>query len=80
MMDGNKFALFVLELSFLGWFLLGLLAFGVGILFVGPYVYATEAQLYLVLRDTAIDQGYCTAEDLNLNNDFIKHDGYYWEE
>lgn len=80
MMDGNKFALFVLELSFLGWFLLGLLAFGVGILFVNPYVYATEAQLYLVLRDTAIDQGYCTAEDLNLNNDFIKHDGYYWEE
>ena len=80
MMDGNKFALFVLELSFLGWFLLGLLAFGVGILFVSPYVYATEAQLYLVLRDTAIDQGYCTAEDLNLYNDFVKHDGYYWEE
>ena len=79
MMDGNKFALFVLELSFIGWYLLGMLALGVGILFVYPYYNATEAQLYLVLRDTAINLGYCTNDDLNLN-EFIKHDGYYWEE
>ena len=80
MMDGNKFELFILELSFLGWYLLGLLAFGIGILFVNPYYNATEAQLYLVLRDKAIDLGYCTGEDLNLNNDFMRHEGYYWEE
>ena len=43
------------------------------------YYNATEAQLYLVLRDTAINLGYCTNDDLNLN-EFIKHDGYYWEE
>ncbi len=79
MMDGNKFPLFVLELSFLGWYLLGLLALGVGILFVNPYYNATEAQLYLLLRNRAIDLGYCTNEDLNLNDDFIKHDGYDWE-
>lgn len=79
MMDGNKFELFVLELSFIGWFLLGLLALGVGILFVNPYYNATEAQLYLVLRNRAIDLGYCTNEDLNLHNDDYRHD-YYWEE
>ena len=76
MMDGNKFSLFVLELSFLGWYLLGALALGIGILFVNPYYNATEAQLYLFLRDRAIGLGYCTNEDLNLRNDW--HHGYYW--
>jgi len=81
MMDGNKFELFVFELSFLGWYLLGLLAFVVGMLFVDPYYNATEAQLYLVLKNKAIDMGYCTYEDLNINNDSDKtnRDGYYWE-
>ncbi|HOK48613.1 MAG TPA: DUF975 family protein [Sedimentibacter sp.] len=79
MMDGNKFNLFVMELSFLGWYLLGILAFGIGFLFVNPYYNATEAQLYLVLRKTAIDLGYCTNEDLRLDDNNIRYD-YYWEE
>lgn len=81
MMDGHKFNLFILELSFIGWYLLGLLALGVGMLFVNPYYNATEAQLYLALRDNAIGLGYCSYEDLNLQNESnkIKHDGYYWE-
>lgn len=66
MMDGNKLNAFVLDLSFIGWYLLGLLALGIGILFVNPYVYATDAQLYLNLRKSALDIGYCTYEDLNL--------------
>lgn len=69
MMDGNKFDTFVLDLSFLGWYLLGLLVFVVGIFFVSPYVFATEAQLYLVLRKNAIDYEFCTYEDLNLQRD-----------
>lgn len=86
MMDGNKFDSFVLDLSFLGWFILGFLAFVVGIFFVNPYFYATEAQLYLVLRKNAIDSGNCTYEDLNLQreindyNDFsnnnFRHDDF----
>lgn len=81
MMDGHKFNAFILDLSFIGWYLLGVLALGVGVLFVNPYVNATEAQLYLVLRDNAIGLGYCTYEDLNLQNESngINHDGYYWE-
>ena len=50
MMRGNKWATFVLELSFLGWFLLGFLVCCVGTLFIQPYYNATLAQLYLKLR------------------------------
>lgn len=47
--DGHKFDMFVLGLSFIGWRLLGLLFFGIGIIFVYPYEEATYAQLYNVL-------------------------------
>lgn len=81
MMDGSKFNLFILELSFIGWYLLGLLALGLGMLFVNPYYNATEAQLYLALRKRALDLGYCTYEDLNLKNDYDRfNDHYDWEE
>lgn len=69
MMDGHKFNTFVLELSFFGWYLLGLLVFVVGILFVNPYAFATDAQLYLVLRRNALECGFCTYDDLNLQRD-----------
>lgn len=51
MMDGNKWDTFVLELSFIGWYLLGALACGVGVLFVQPYIEATFAELYGELRN-----------------------------
>lgn len=50
MTKGHKFSIFVLDLSFLGWYLLGLLACGIGMFFVTPYVQATYAELYAVLR------------------------------
>lgn len=51
MMDGNKLDTFILELSFMGWRLLGALACGIGIIFVCPYEEATYAELYLKLRE-----------------------------
>lgn len=48
---GHKFDMFVLDLSFIGWYLLGALAFGIGVLFVMPYDNATKAELYLILRE-----------------------------
>lgn len=54
MTDGEKGAMFVLDLSFIGWYLLGALACGIGVLFVSPYVEATWAQLYLLLRTKVI--------------------------
>ena len=51
MMTGYKFDTFILELSFIGWFLLGVLACGIGTLFVMPYYEGTKAQLYLHLKE-----------------------------
>lgn len=53
---GHKMDMFILDLSFIGWFLLGALAIGIGVLFVHPYVNATMAELYFVLRKDALDQ------------------------
>ena len=50
MTDGEKFNMFVLDLSFIGWYILAMFAFGIGILFVNPYVEATWAQFYLAMR------------------------------
>ena len=51
MMDGEKFSLFILQWSFIGWELLGMLLCGIGIIFVLPYENATFAELYAVLRE-----------------------------
>ncbi|QGQ98407.1 DUF975 family protein [Paenibacillus psychroresistens] len=66
MTRGQKWNMFVLDLSFIGWYLLGTLACGIGVLFVFPYVNSTEAELYLVLRQQALDDGVCTRSELNL--------------
>ncbi len=74
MTNGQKFDMFVLDLSFLGWYLLGLLCFGFGVLFVNPYYDATGAELYLTLRQNAIEKGMCSLSELNLYNP--GQDGY----
>ncbi len=50
MMKGHKTRLFLLILSFIGWFLLGALALGIGIFFVLPYFQTTMANFYVDLR------------------------------
>lgn len=64
MTNGQKWEIFVLDLSFLGWVLLGLVACCIGVVFLQPYVYATKAELYVVLRQRALDAGLCTAEEV----------------
>ncbi|MFD0960720.1 DUF975 family protein [Paenibacillus chungangensis] len=66
MTRGHKFRIFVLDLSFLGWILLGLLALFVGVLFVWPYINATKAELYLELRQEALRQNIASREELRL--------------
>jgi uncharacterized membrane protein len=66
MTKGEKFEIFILDLSFIGWYLLGALALGIGILFVNPYADATNAELYLILRKNAIDKGLTSYEELNI--------------
>lgn len=67
MTKGYKLDIFILDLSFIGWYLLGVLALIVGILFVLPYHDATKAELYLELRKNALENELCSYEDLSLN-------------
>lgn len=46
MTDGQKGDIFILDLSFMGWYLLGLMFFGIGSIFVRPYHEATVAKLF----------------------------------
>ena len=46
MMKGNKWKLSCLGFRFIGWLLLAILSFGIGFLWVGPYMYVSYAQFY----------------------------------
>lgn len=46
MMFGHKTELFMLSLSFIGWFLLGMLSFGIAYLWIGSYYYTAFAVFY----------------------------------
>ena len=46
MMDGHKWRLLRLRLSFLGWIFLSLFTFGIGLIWVGPYMQAADAAFY----------------------------------
>ncbi len=51
MMDGHKFDLLVLELSFFWWYLLCGITFGLACLYVVPYVSAARAKFYDTIKD-----------------------------
>ena len=46
LMQGKKGNLFYLDLTFIGWSLVASLTFGIGYLWVGPYMSATMAAFY----------------------------------
>lgn len=46
LMNGKKWNLFCLDLSFLGWYIVGMLCFGIGILWVIPYHEMARANFY----------------------------------
>ncbi|MBQ9641322.1 MAG: DUF975 family protein [Bacteroidaceae bacterium] len=50
MMDGHKMDLFLLDLSFIGWYLLCVLTLGLGLLLVIPYHYTAKAHFYEMLK------------------------------
>ena len=65
MTDGEKWNIFVLDLSFLGWNILGSLLFGIGTLFVTPYYSATQAELYAAMRAKALAAGSVSEAELS---------------
>lgn len=46
MMSGNKMRLFILDLTFIGWYLLGIITFGIGLLWVIPYHSSARIAFY----------------------------------
>lgn len=50
MMNGHKWELFLLQLSFIPWFLLSILTLGLAMLYVGPYYNVTVANFYRRLK------------------------------
>ena len=56
LMKGNKFRLFCLHLSFIGWYLLTPLTLGILSLWVRPYTEAANAAFYREISDTKPDK------------------------
>lgn len=53
-MRGYKFKLFIFHLSFTGWFVLSVLSFGIGFLWLIPYIYTSKAQFYEDIKSHAV--------------------------
>ena len=51
MMNGHKMDLFVLQLSFIGWHLLGAFTFGIAYVWITPYISATTANFYNSIKN-----------------------------
>lgn len=67
MMKGHKWKTFLLDLSFVGWLILGNITLGlVEIFYVNPYKAGTFAELYMLLRKESITAGseykYCFSD------------------
>lgn len=62
---GHKLDLFLLDLSFIGWELLSVCTCGIlGIVYVNPYIFATNAEAFAYLREDAIKRGAVSPEEL----------------
>lgn len=59
MMDGEKMNGFILDLSFIGWYLLSIFTCGIlAVAYVNPYVEATWAEVYAYNKAKAYQQGF----------------------
>lgn len=59
MMDGEKMEAFIMDLSFLGWYLLSAVTSGLlAIFYVNPYVQASFAEMYTFNKQKAYQEGY----------------------
>lgn len=62
-MNGEKANAFIMHLSFLGWYLLGVLACCIGVIFVNPYANATYAEFYAYVKQKSLSTGIATPAD-----------------
>ena len=70
MMKGNRLHALGLELSFIGWKLLSIITVGIlSALYVMPYAYLSRTEMYMILRQNAIDSNMQNA--IYLNDDYL---------
>ena len=54
MMEGHKMDLFLLDLSYIGWILLGIVTLGIGMLWVAPWMSMAHVKFYEQLKEEAV--------------------------
>ena len=64
MTDSQKFDIFVLDLSFILWHILGFFTLGLVNLLVSPYITATSSELYSTTREYTLDSNFATYDEL----------------
>lgn len=69
MMNGNKWRLFCLYFSFIGWFILSAITFGILLLWIQPYLNASVAEFYRSLKNetdlSVVNSENATTEEVN---------------
>ena len=82
LMNGYKMEAFVLNLSFIGWYLLSLFTLGIlTFVYVNPSMVATNVEFYAYVRAQALQKGLITPMDLPdyeppMQNGFGMNDGF----
>ena len=67
MTQGHKSELFMMYLSFLGWFLLSAITFGILFVWTLPYMQLTAVNAYYYLKSQALASGVLTESDFEKN-------------
>ena len=78
MMDGKKGDLFVLNLSFIGWALLAGLTFGIGLLWLNPYMGMSETAFYRSVAPSVYFRQQPGSGDYQQPNDDYQRPGGDW--
>ena len=75
MMNGYKWEIFKLDLSFIGYYFLGIITFNISnLVFANPYINSTKAETYMLIRDMSKTKGVANAEllkDINLEGEIV---------
>lgn len=70
LMDGHKWQMFVLDLSFIGWFLLGICTLGLAFIFISPYMSMAHAEFY---RELIQDRNRMNVDDSRFASNEEEH-------
>jgi len=78
MTAGNKWKLFMLDLSFIGWYMLSGLTFGLlAIFWVAPYHSTADGGYFIEIRNKALEDGTVSHFELGLEAPVFEQQGYY---